>query len=576
MVPLPDEIPDYPQCTPRPLKIIHVGMGASGMLFAHKVEKFLQNFTLVCYEKNPVIGGTWWENRYPGCACDIPAHTYTFPWYPNPDWSGYYSYSDEIQEYFLRFAREFGVAKYAVLDTEVTACTWDGDKWVVELRRQDGSTFTDFCDVLVNGTGILNKWKWPDIEGREEFKGVIAHSAQWPQDLDWGGKKVAVIGTGSSSIQMVPKFAQDAQSVTIFMRNQTYIGPQIGSSISNKEADENAMDPQAAGKHHYTGKEKERFRQDPEYHLKYRQAIERAVVSGFRAFYRGSEANLQAKVVMQKAMAAKLSGPGLEDVKKNFIPEWSPGCRRLTPGEGYLEALALENVKPTFEDILRITPSGILTKTGVEYEADIIACATGFDIQFSPHYKITGINGLVMQEGEPNVYASIACPGFPNYFVVNGPRGNWSQGAQLPSHDVQIEYIMQMCRKLQQDGIKYVMPKADVTTQMNLYMDAWHRKHSVWAENCRSWYKVSHRCVCLFHYLTPLSSTFPLLFSRCGMALPDLCGDTRTTSQMGGSTHGPAVCCTTSNISRRLDSSITTWSIKSPETCLPSWAMVSP
>jgi hypothetical protein len=234
--------------------------------------------------------------------------------------------------------------------------------------------------------------------------------------------------------------------------------------------------------------------------LKYRQNIERAVVSGFRAFYRGSEANLQAKAVMQKSMAEKLARPGLEDIRKNFIPEWSPGCRRLTPGEGYLEALARENVKPTFEGILRITPNGILTKTGVEYEADIIACATGFDIQFTPHFNITGVNGLVMQDGEPNVYASIACPGFPNYFVVNGPRGNWSQGAQLPSHDVQIEYIMQMCRKLQQDGIKSLMPKADVTTQMNLYMDAWHRKHSVWAENCRSWYKVSHRFVfCLFY-----------------------------------------------------------------------------
>ena len=485
-----DRIPDFPQCTPQPIKIIHIGMGASGILFAHKAEKMLKNYTLVCYEKNDQIGGTWHENRYPGCACDIPAHTYTFPWYPNPDWSGYYSYSDEIQRYFLRFAQEFGVEKYAVLNTEITSCAWDGDKWIVELKSKDGSTFSDSCDILVNGTGILNKWRWPSIEGLQDFKGSVAHSANWPQDLEWQGKNVAVIGTGSSSIQMVPKFAESAQKVTIFMRNQTYIGPQIGSSITNEEADENAMDPQAAGKHFYTQKEKDRFSQDPDYHLKYRIAIERAVVSGFRMFYRGSEANLQAKEFMQRSMVEKL-GPGLEEVKKRFIPDWSPGCRRLTPGEGYLEAFALDKVKPVFDEIVKVTSGGILTKDGIEHEADIIACATGFEIQYLPHFKVVGVNGLVMQEGEPNVYASVASPGFPNYFSVNGPRGNWGQGCALPSHDVQIEYILQMCQKFQEDHIKAIMPKPDVTTQMNLYMDAWHKKHSVWAENCRSWYKVS-------------------------------------------------------------------------------------
>ena len=486
---LPEQVPEYPQCTPQKVKIIHVGMGASGLLFAHKAERFLRNFELVCYEKNPVIGGTWYENRYPGCACDIPAHTYTFPWYPNPDWSGYYSYSHEIQDYMLRFAKEYGVEKYAVLNTEVLSCTWSGDQWKVQLKRNDGTTFIDSCDVIVNGTGILNKWKWPNIQGLTDFSGTIAHSANWPHGLDWQNRRVAVIGTGSSSIQMVPKFAETAKHVSIFMRNQTYIGPQIGSNISNKEADPEAMDPLAAGKHQYTEKEKERFRQDPEYHLKYRRAVERAVVSGFRIFYRGSEANLEARSLMQNAMRDKI-GPGHEELKARFIPEWSPGCRRLTPGEGYLESLTRKNVTTTFEAIDRITSEGVLTNDGIEHKVDIIACATGFDIQYLPHFKITGLNGQVMQDSEPNVYASIASPGFPNYFVVNGPRGNWGQGCALPSHEVQIEYILQVCKKMQEDGIKYMMPKLETTLQMNLFMDAWHQKNSVWAENCRSWYKV--------------------------------------------------------------------------------------
>jgi cation diffusion facilitator CzcD-associated flavoprotein CzcO len=485
-----DQIPDYPQCTPHRLKIIHVGMGASGLVFAHKADKYLKNFDLVCYERNSTIGGTWYENRYPGCACDIPAHTYTFPFYGNTEWSGYYSYSSEIQDYFLRFAKHFGVERYAVLNTEVLACRWDGDQWIVDLRKKDGSVFTDNCDVLVNGSGIFNKWKWPSIEGLAEFSGLIAHSANWPQDLDWTNKTVAVIGTGSSSIQMVPRFATSAKHVTVFMRNRTYIGPQIGSSISNKDADPDAMEPLAAGKHYYTEKEKARFRQDPEYHLKYRRDVERAVVSGFRIFYRDSEANLEAKALMQKSMADQI-GPGHEDLKKLLIPDWSPGCRRLTPGEGYLEALVRSNVSPTFEEIIKVTPAGILTKDGIEHKVDIIACATGFDVQYLPHFKVVGINGQTMQDREPNIYASIASPGFPNYFVVNGPRGNWGQGCALPSHEVQAEYIIQVCRKIQEDGIKTIMPKEDATLQMNLYMDAWHQKNSVWAEECRSWYKVS-------------------------------------------------------------------------------------
>lgn len=484
-----NHVPDYPQCTPSHLKIIHVGMGASGLVFAHKVDKYLKNVELVCYERHSTIGGTWYENRYPGCACDIPAHTYTFPFYGNTEWSGYYSYSHEIQDYFLRFAKDYDVEKYAVLNTEVLACRWNGDKWVVEVRRKDGSIFTDTCDVLVNGSGIFNKWKWPSIEGLSDFTGVVAHSAQWPQDLDWTNKSVAVIGTGSSSIQMVPRFAENAKHVTVFMRNRTYIGPQIGSNISNKEADPEAMEPLAAGKHHYTEKEKVRFREDPEYHLKYRRDVERAVVSGFRIFYRGSQANLDAKAAMQKNMADRI-GDGNDDLKSRFIPDWSPGCRRLTPGEGYLESLVLPNVNPTFEEIIKVTPTGILTKDGIEHKVDILACATGFEIQYLPHFKIIGLNGQLMQDGEPNVYASIASPGFPNYFVVNGPRGNWGQGCALPSHEVQVEYIIQMCRKIQEDGIKTIMPKQEATFQLNAYMDAWHAKHSVWAENCRSWYKV--------------------------------------------------------------------------------------
>ncbi|KAF2110790.1 hypothetical protein BDV96DRAFT_500768 [Lophiotrema nucula] len=493
-VEVPDlAVPDVPQCSPQPIRIIHVGMGASGLLAAHKARKFLTNYTLTCYEKNDTIGGTWYENRYPGCACDIPAHTYTFPFERNPEWSGYYSYAPEIQDYMMRFYKKHDLEPFVVLGTKVVAATWDEmtGKWSVELERTDGTRFTDTANILINGSGVLTKWKWPDIAGLHDFKGVLAHSANWPQDLDWSGKRVAVIGTGSSSIQMVPKIAETAQHLTVFMRNCTYIAPQFGSSISNKDADPDAMDPQAAGKHQYTEKEKQRFRDDPVYHLKYCTEVEKAIVGGWDMFYRGSELNLAAKAHMQKSMAERLGDR--DDLKKHFIPSWSPGCRRLTPGEGYLEALLRPNVTSVFgNEITHITPTGPVTADGQLHEVDILACATGFNVQYFPHFPIKGIGGEVMQDAtEPNIYASIATPGFPNYFVINGPRGNWGQGCALPSHEVQMEYILQVARHMQEDRIKSVQPKQNVTDQLNAYMDAWHKKHSIWQEDCKSWYKAN-------------------------------------------------------------------------------------
>jgi cation diffusion facilitator CzcD-associated flavoprotein CzcO len=271
-------------------------------------------------------------SSYPGCACDIPAHTYTFAFEQNPEWSGYYAYSDEIQDYMLKFANKYGVEKYIQKSTEVLSATWDEStsKWNVDLKRKDGSTFTDTCDVIVNGAGVINKWKWPAIDGLHGFKGKLVHSADWDQSIDWKDKTVAVIGTGSSSIQMVPQLQKTAKHVSVFMRNVTYIATPIGG-VDNKEADPEAMDPGAAGKHQYSEKEKQKFRDDPEYHLEYRKKVERGVASMFRMFLRGTPQNQGAKQFLQASMAQKLGDR--EDLKKRFIPEWSPGCRRLVSAE---------------------------------------------------------------------------------------------------------------------------------------------------------------------------------------------------------------------------------------------------
>ncbi|KIN03267.1 hypothetical protein OIDMADRAFT_119824 [Oidiodendron maius Zn] len=503
------DILDQAQSEPRRLKIIHVGAGASGLLAAYKAERMLDNYELICYEKNPTIGGTWWENRYPGCACDVPAHIYTYSFEPNPEWSGFYSFSSEIQAYFIRFYEKYKLQPYIQLNTQVTEALWNEEqgkyKGHVGLMR-DGNKSVVTCDVLLNGSGVVNKWKWPDIAGLNSFTGVLAHSASWDPTITWEGKRVAIIGTGSSSIQMLPHLAQGSRSVHVFARNKTWISPQMGSDISKEST--GGGDTRIVGRHIYSEEEKHRFRTNKEFFLSYRKDLEARMTKSFPIFLRGSPLNLWARKAMRESMVAKI-GPGHDELKENLIPDWSPGCRRITPGEGYLESLTrdrklrlnliidsntncLADVYIVHEGVAQLNEKGLVTTSGKTFEFDIIACATGFSIQYVPHFKITGVNGAIIQDEWseiPNIYLSIASPKFPNYFVVNGPTGNWGQGCVLPSHEVQIEYALQCCKKMQEDGIKAIEVKQLPTTQINEHLDTWHSKKSVWAEDCRSWYK---------------------------------------------------------------------------------------
>ncbi|KLO96743.1 Uncharacterized protein LW93_10123 [Fusarium fujikuroi] len=444
---------------PRKLRIIHVGAGASGLLTAYKAERMLQNYELVCYDKNPVIGGTWYENRYPGCACDVPAHIYTYSFEPNTEWSCYYANSAQIYDYFLGFAKKYDLAKYVQLQTTVISAAWDGDegKWAVRLS-QDGKERMDYCDVLMNGSGVVNKAKWPDVPGISSYNGTIAHSATWDPKISWEGKRVALIGTGSSSVQMLPQLAKGSKSLHVFARNSIWIVPSLGTDLSkaNEEGNSPAEQP---GTEVYSEKDKEEFRRDPGAHLQYRKSLEATLTRNFPFFLRDSPMSQWATAAIKQDMLKKLESAD-EDLKQKLIPSWPPGCRRITPGNDYLESLVQDHVKVVFEGVSKFTPTGLVTSQGKEFDFDLIACATGFDISYTPHFKITGVDGVTMKD-------------------------EWSE------HEVQIEYAMQCCIKMQNEGIKAMEVKQLPTTQWNKHLDNWHTKYSVWAGNCRSWYKAN-------------------------------------------------------------------------------------
>lgn len=352
---------------------------------------------------------------------------------------------------------------------------------------QNGETVKTWCHVLINATGTLNNWKWPDIPGLQDFKGTLLHSANWDPATTWNGKTVAVIGTGSSAIQILPQIQPTAKSLVTFMRSVTWIAPPIAEDML-KQAGSHAgtVDETLGAQHLYTDEERRRFRENPAELLVYRKELESRFNSMFDVFRAGSDLSKHAQSSMKEEMLRRI-GPGHEELKKRLIPSWPPGCRRMTPGKGYLEALVQANVTRVHDEIVQITPEGLVDATGKLHQVDIIVAATGFDVTFKPSFKVLGVDGADMHEEFvpiPKVYLSMAVPKFPNYFTINGFRGSWATGTALNSHEACVNYIVQCMHRIQSENIRALEIRAQPIDDLYEHTDEWH-KGSVWNADCK-------------------------------------------------------------------------------------------
>ncbi|KAI4173141.1 MAG: hypothetical protein LQ343_003068 [Gyalolechia ehrenbergii] len=288
--------------------------------------------------RNSDVGGTWFENTYPGVGCDVPSHSYTFSFEPNAEWDGYYANGAQIQKYLLDFCDKYNLRQYMRLETTVIGATWLDDKgqWELDLQSRDDTRFEDRCHVLISGSGPLNRWKC-------------------------------------------------AKSFTLFSRSGQWITPPAGMQDIRVIPDsEYSSHPAPAGKHFYTHEGKEVMRNDPERFLKYRKGVDSAMQASFPIFLRDSQFHDHA-ITMMTCMIKQHIGPGRPDLEQLFIPLFSPGCRRNTPGEGFLEALTEDHVECVSAEIVKSTELGIMASDGKEREFDIVICATGFDVAFAPH-----------------------------------------------------------------------------------------------------------------------------------------------------------------------------------------------
>jgi cation diffusion facilitator CzcD-associated flavoprotein CzcO len=423
--------------TPRKLKVFTIGAGFSGLLMAHKFQhRFPEMQDLVdhtLFEAHHEVGGTWLVNNYPGVQCDVPAHIYAFPFDPNPNWTKFYASGAEILEYFKATVRKWNLDRDLQLNTKVVGAKWHESEgmWAVKLQStKTQEVREEWCHVLISGQGVLVHENWPKIAGFEKFKGHITHSARWDHDFDYSNKRIAVIGNGSSGIQIVPQMAKlPGTKVQNFIRNGAWVYYRAPPS---KHMGREVEDVNPA----YTEAEKEGF-SDPKRHQEYRKGIVSRTNKSFHIFMRG-ENNRKGMDAATAQMSEKLGHD--KRLCDMLIPKWELGCRRITPGPGYLESFLRDNCDCTNSPIVGITENGVRTGDGKTFECDVrkyiprgaafrqstneqkVVCATGFDVSHRPHYPLIGQNEVNLREKwaeDPESYISVMTPDMPNYFMVS-------------------------------------------------------------------------------------------------------------------------------------------------------------
>ncbi|RGP81373.1 hypothetical protein FLONG3_517 [Fusarium longipes] len=473
-----------PSCQPRKLKVVCIGAGFAGLMLSYQYrhgDTLLDRFMdLKIYEKNADVGGTWLVNKYPGVACDVPAHIYTFPFEPNPSWSQFYASGPEIWRYIKSTSEKYQLEEPVIFNSQVVSSVWDDEdgKWRLEIQQGHKlEIIKDEADILINATGFLSKWTWPTIPGLDKFGGNLVHTAAWDTNLDWSGKRVAIIGNGSSAVQLLPEMQSAAAQIVNYVRSPLWIASAFASEFTPE------------GKNFtYTEQEIQAFKDDPEKLFELRHNIEHSFNKLFRVLTKDSPEQLGAFQHFKAKMEEALNHDPYLCAK--LIPTFQVGCRRLSPGESYLQALQEENVMLEFDPIQEVFEDGIRSLSKTE-DFDIIVCATGFDVSFRPGWKVVGKNGISLADqwrDVPEAYFGVFTANMPNFLTINGPNTPLAHGSLLAVMSFTVDYISRWIRKISTQNIKSVQVRQDALDDFNVYTQELLKK-TVFTGDCRSWFK---------------------------------------------------------------------------------------
>jgi cation diffusion facilitator CzcD-associated flavoprotein CzcO len=449
----------------RSLKVVIVGAGCGGVAAA--IELGRHGFTdVTLLERAPELGGTWFHNTYPGVACDVPSHLYSFSFATRRDWSRLCSPQDEILTYLRGVAHEHGVDRFLVPNTDVEACRWDDSECRWTVRSADGRTWE--ADALVLATGQLHQPAVPALDGRDSFAGHSFHSAHWDHGYDLRGKRVAVIGTGASAVQFVPEIAPQVERLFVFQRTGNWFLPRKNRPYPKlmKAAIE---------------------------HIPGLQEYRRRFVYNYGEFLTMMIRHPRTLGQIGRARSAAFMRAQLKDpeIRRKAWPDYTFGCKRILFSSYFLPALQRPNVELITDRIASMSAAGIVTGDGSTYDLDCVIYGTGFrtnDFMFP--MEITGAAGVSLRDqwaGGPHAHLGICVPGFPSLFLMYGPNTNTSGGSIITYEEAQARYIRQALEHVRArraaaiDVRPEVAAATDRETQAAFAGTAWTQ--------CNSWYR---------------------------------------------------------------------------------------
>jgi cation diffusion facilitator CzcD-associated flavoprotein CzcO len=449
---------------PAHVRVAIVGAGFGGLGAAIRLLQSGER-DFVVLEKADDIGGTWRDNSYPGCACDVPSVLYSYSFAPNPAWTYSFSRQAEIWAYLRDCVERFRLTPYLRLGVELVEGRWDDESRLWRIRTSAGELT---ADVLVAATGPLCEPRIPDLPGLSSFAGNVFHSARWRHDLDLTGRDVAVVGTGASAIQFVPQIAETVRRLTIFQRTAPWIVPRSDRRLSRLE------------------------------HAAYRrfpvlQRISRSgVYAGREALVLGMLhpriARLQQKIA-ERHLQRVVADPAL---RAAMTPDYAMGCKRILISSDYLPAVQRDNVRLETTAVERVLPGAVVGADGVEHPVDTIILGTGFHVTDQPIAdRLVGRDGRTLAEhwaGSPQAYGTVTVHGFPNLFLILGPNSGTGHTSVVLMAEAQIEHLLAALRHLQSTGAVALEPTAAAQTAFVREVDR-RMRGSVWtAGGCRSWY----------------------------------------------------------------------------------------
>lgn len=418
-------------------------------------------------ERGNRIGGTWRDNAYPGCRCDVESVLYSFSFAPNPDWTQTYASQVEILAYLERTATQVGLHRHLVSPCAMVSARWDDGAGVWRISTSGGPLR---ARVLITATGPFDQPNWLDLPGRQEFPGAIVHTARWPQSLDLTGQRVVVVGTGASAVQVVPAIQPAVARLTVVQRTPAWVPPRSNPPIDARQ--------------------RERLRASPQL-ISRRRAMTYAAHEAIGYAFRHRATILRlGEAGALRHLARQVSD---RELRRLLTPRYRMGCKRVTPSDEYYPALTRSNVELVPHAAVGFTPGGLRTADGREHEADTVVLATGFVVATPPATRaVVGRGGRSLFDvyaGHPRGYFGTTVAGFPNLFTIPGPATGQGHTSVLLYYEAQAAYVAQALAWMRRRRIRSIEVEARAQAAFNADLQR-RLQQSVWVRGgCRSWYQ---------------------------------------------------------------------------------------